>query len=343
LNAGFERYSMLSSNAHILVTGGCGFIGSHLTRMLLRQRPGWRVTNLDALTYAGRRDNLADIENDADTKARYRFVHGNVCDDTLVTALLADTDAVIHAAAESHVDRSINHAAPFTATNILGTQTLLEALRRKLPTTQKQTPTVLISTDEVFGDLPLDQPDLKFDESSPYRPRSPYAASKAAGDMLALAYHHTFGLDVRITHSGNNLGPMQHPEKLIPRFITLLLQGKSVPLYGDGRNVRDWLSVKDHATAVLAVLEHGTPGNRYCVSANIERSNRQVTDAILKHLQLGEDRITCVPDRPGHDRRYAMHAHPLRSLGWSPEHTDFDTLLSNTIDWYAEHRDWWAD
>ncbi len=333
---------MSASDAHILVTGGCGFIGSHLIAQLLRDRPGWRVTNLDALTYAGRRDNLADVESNVALRGRYRFVHGNVCDAALVQECVDGCDAVVHAAAESHVDRSIDNAAPFTATNTLGTQTLLEALRKKHAVTQRQTPMVLISTDEVFGDLPLNDPAQKFDENSPYRPSSPYAASKAAGDLFALAYHHTFGLDVRLTHSGNNLGPRQHPEKLIPRFITLLLQEKRVPLYGDGQNVRDWLAVQDHSSAVLCVLDHGKAGERYCVSANLERSNLDVTRVMLQHLGLGEEHIERVADRPGHDRRYAMHADKLRALGWSPRHRDLDTLLRETIDWYTTHRAWWC-
>ncbi|MEM9296281.1 MAG: dTDP-glucose 4,6-dehydratase [Planctomycetota bacterium] len=322
---------------HILLTGGCGFIGSNFVRLVLDSRPGDRVTNLDALTYSGNPDNLADVEADD----RYTFVHGDICDLELVTPLVDAADAVIHMAAESHVDRSIQDARPFVRTNVLGTQTLLDALRTVDPNGQK--PFVHVSTDEVFGDLPLDQPEVKFHEAMPMAPSSPYSASKAASDLLALAYHHTFGLDIRVTNCSNNFGPYQFPEKVIPLFVCNLIEGKKVPLYGDGKNVRDWLHVVDHCEAVLAALDRGKPGERYCIGGNNERSNLELTRMILQATGKDESFIEPVTDRLGHDRRYAIDATKTRDeLGWQPTRSAWPQALQDTVDWYRANPQWVA-
>ena len=313
----------------LLITGGSGFIGSNLIRHCLADTDH-HLTNLDALTYAAAGNNLADISD-----TRYAFVHGDVCDASRVGPLVADADAVIHLAAESHVDRSIADAAAFLRTNVLGTQTLLDALRAT------PRPLVHVSTDEVFGDLPIDG-DTRFTAESPVRPRSPYAASKAAGEQLALAAHHTHGLDVRVVNCGNNLGPWQHPEKAVPRFITALLTGDTVPLYGDGRNVRDWIHVRDHCDALLAVLERGRPGGRYLVGADQPRSNRELAETLCDLVGVGRERIVAVPDRPGHDRRYAVDASATRAaLGWSPSRSAWPEMLAETVAWYRAHQTWW--
>lgn len=320
----------------VLLTGGCGFIGSNFVRLVLRERPGYTIVNLDALTYSGNPDNLRNLEHDD----RYRFVHGDVCDLDLVTELVAEADAVVHMAAESHVDRSIQDGGPFVTTNVLGTQCLLDAMRRTDPEGAK--PFVHVSTDEVFGDLPLDQPELRFNEQSPYRPGSPYAASKAAGDLMVQAYVHTFGLDCRITHCSNNFGPRQFPEKIIPLFVTNLIRGKKVPLYGDGRNVRDWLHVDDHCEALLAVLERGRHGERYGIGGNNERSNLELTQTILELMGKDPSWIEPVEDRPGHDRRYAIDTGKIESeLGWRPTRSAWPGALEDTIRWYVDHPDWW--
>ncbi len=330
---------------NILITGGCGFIGSNFVRFVLRERPDATLTNLDKLTYSGNRENLRDLEAGDTRNERYRFVEGDINDAELATQLIAECDAVVHMAAESHVDRSIQDARPFVVTNVLGTQTLLDALQR----CEKDRPRdagprvfVHVSTDEVFGDLPLDQPDLKFTEDTPIAPNSPYAASKAGSDLLAAAYHHTFGLDVRITNCSNNFGPYQYPEKVIPLFITNLMEGKTVPLYGDGKNVRDWLHVEDHCEAVLAVLERGKAGRRYCIGGNNERSNLELTHQILDAMGLGEDRIQPVADRLGHDRRYAIDATRVRDeLGWTPSRSAWPAALDDTVAWYRQNPQWW--
>ncbi|MEM1445924.1 MAG: dTDP-glucose 4,6-dehydratase [Planctomycetota bacterium] len=325
----------MTSSRRILVTGGCGFIGSHVVRRLLRDTQH-TVTNLDKLTYAGNPANLRDVENDP----RYTFVQGCITDQTLVASLICESNAILHLAAETHVDRSIGDAAPFMQTNVVGTQTLLDALRHAPDGTSK--PFVQVSTDEVFGDLPIDRPDLRFNEESPVRPRSPYAASKAAGDLLGIAYHTTFGLDVRVTNGSNAYGPNQFPEKLIPSFITRLIDGKSVPLYGDGLNIRDWLHVEDHASAILAVLDHGRSGRRYCIGGQHERSNLTLTRDLLAIMGRDETAIEYVADRPGHDRRYALdHARLRDELGWSPTHTDWQASLTATVRWYEDHPQWW--
>lgn len=318
---------------HILITGGAGFIGSNFIRMLLHSDQHLNVTNLDCLSYSGNLDNLRALAG----FSRYNFVEGNIRDRRLVHQLVEDCTAVVHFAAESHVDRSINDAMPFIKTNVEGTQVLLDVVReiqgRRF---------VHVSTDEVYGSLALDRPDLKFTEDSPLAPNSPYAASKAASDMLVRAYHHTHGLDVVTTRCSNNFGPFQFPEKVIPHFITKLLQGQNVPLYGDGQNVRDWIHVDDHCEGILTVLEHGKAGEVYNIGGNNERSNLQLTHLLLDAMGLGKDRIEYVDDRLGHDRRYAICSGKMRrEFGWRPTRSSWPEALLQTVNWYLANEVWW--
>lgn len=318
---------------HLLVTGGCGFIGSNFVRFVLEQRPEWTLTNVDCLSYSGNPENMVDLEDND----RYRFVHGNINDQAVVDRLIGDCEGVVHFAAESHVDRSIMDSRPFLDSNVLGTQSLLEALRRA-----GGRRLVHVSTDEVYGSLPLDQPELKFTEQTPIAANSPYSASKAAADLIVRAYHHTFDLDVINTRCSNNFGPYQFPEKVIPLFVTNLIEGKKVPLYGDGRNVRDWLAVIDHCEALLKVLEHGTAGEVYNIGGNNERSNLELTHHILKIMGKGEESIEFVTDRLGHDRRYAIDSSKIRSeLGWEPTRSAWPDALEQTVRWYMDHPNWW--
>jgi dTDP-glucose 4,6-dehydratase len=322
---------------HLLITGGCGFIGSNLVRFVRAARPDWIITNLDALTYSGNPANLADLASDP----QYRFVHGNILDRELVERLLAGCDAVAHLAAESHVDRSIVNSRPFIESNVLGTQTLLDAA---LSVWGKGSPKrfLHVSTDEVYGSLPLDRPDLQFTEQTPLHTNSPYSASKAGSDLLALAYHHTHGLNVAMTRCSNNFGPYQYPEKVIPLFVTNLLEGEQVPLYGDGLNVRDWLHVEDHCEALLRVLEAGAAGEVYNIGGNNERSNLELTRTIIALMGKDETSIRYVADRPGHDRRYAIDATKIaRELDWCPTRSAWPAALEQTIRWYTAHPDWW--
>ena len=325
---------MSSDIRQILVTGGAGFIGSNFVRFVLQQRPAWRVINLDALTYAGNEENLRDVAGEE----RYTFVHGDIRDRETVLGALAGCDAVVHFAAESHVDRSILDSSPFISTNVQGTQVLLDACREVGSVARF----VQIGTDEVYGELPLEKKHLKFTERTPLKPNSPYSASKAASDLLALAYHHTFDLPVIVTRCSNNFGPYQYPEKVIPLFVTNLIDGLKVPLYGDGRNVRDWLHVIDHCEAVLTVLERGRPGEVYNIGGNNEQSNLELTGAILQLMGMGEQMIQPVTDRLGHDRRYAIDASKIRrELGWSPTRSAWPAALAQTIDWYRDNEPWW--
>lgn len=318
---------------HLLVTGGCGFIGANFVRLVLRERPAWSVTNLDSLTYSGNPDNLADIAEDAS----YSFVKGDVRDATVAADLVEKADAVVHFAAESHVDRSIVDSLCFVETNVLGTQTMLEATRRSPGTRFLQ-----VGTDEVYGSLPLDRPELRFTEESPLAPNSPYSASKAGADCLVRSYHHTYGLDVVTTRCSNNFGPYQFPEKVIPLFVTNLLDGAKVPLYGDGKNVRDWLHVEDHCEALLAVLEHGRSGEVYNIGGDNERSNIEMARLLLAALEQSEDMIEYVTDRLGHDRRYAIDSGKLRSdLGWAASRSQWPEALEDTVRWYRDNRPWW--
>jgi dTDP-glucose 4,6-dehydratase len=320
----------------LVVTGGAGFIGTNFVRMVLESRPKTRIVNIDALTYAGVRANLAEFEG----TSRYRFVHGDITDGALMEELVSDADAIVNFAAESHVDRSIQDASPFVRTNVEGVRSMLDAVRRS---GKRDFRVVQVSTDEVYGDLPIDRPDLKFREDTPLAPHSPYSASKTGGDLLVQAYHHTFGMDALITRCSNNFGPYQFPEKVIPLFVTNLLRGQKVPLYGEGLNVRDWLHVEDHCEAILAVLERGRAGEIYNIGGNNERNNRELTDEILRLLGKGPEFIQRVPDRLGHDQRYAIDASKIeRELGWRPTRSAWPDALANTVTWYRENEAWWT-
>jgi len=316
---------------NVLITGGCGFIGSNLVRLLLAERPGWRLVNLDKLTYAGNGENLADLAE----HPRYRFVRGDIQNGELVADLLRTEriDAVMHLAAESHVDRSILTPAVFIDTNVRGTQVLLEAAREA-----KVKRFLHVSTDEVYGSL---GPTGLFTERTPLDPSSPYSASKAASDLLALAYAHTFQLPVVVTRCSNNYGPYQFPEKLIPLMIANALRDRPLPVYGDGMNVRDWIHVEDHARGLLAALELGEPGQVYNFGAASERHNIDIVKQVLSLVGKPESLISYVKDRPGHDRRYAIDATRAHDkLGWSPRHR-FEAALAETVRWYVAQRPWW--
>ncbi|WP_206341081.1 dTDP-glucose 4,6-dehydratase [Streptomyces ureilyticus] len=314
----------------ILVTGGAGFIGSHYVRTLLGPAgpPDVAITVLDKLTYAGNPANLYEV-HDAD---RFCFVRGDICDAQLVGKLVSRHDQVVHFAAESHVDRSILGSEAFVRTNMAGTQTLLDAaLRHRLRTF------VHISTDEVYGSIRSGS----WPETDPLRPNSPYAASKAGADLMALAHHRTHGLDVRVTRCSNNYGPHQFPEKVIPLFITRLLDGRQVPLYGDGLNVRDWIHVDDHVRGIELVRTGGRPGEVYNIGGGNELSNRELTGLLLRECGADWDMVTFVEDRKGHDRRYSVDFTKVRAeLGYAPR-KELATGLAETVDWYRTHRFWW--
>jgi dTDP-glucose 4,6-dehydratase len=321
-----EGISMLS----VLVTGGCGFIGSNFIRYLLGAEPDVRVVNLDCLTYAGNPANLAGLEGDP----RYRLVRGSITDRDAVRRAADGAQAIIHFAAESHVDRSIHDSGPFVQTNVLGTQVLLDAARELGVERYVQ-----VSTDEVYGSL---GPTGFFTEETPLAPNSPYAASKAAADLLVRSYHHTFGLPAVITRCSNNYGPYQFPEKLIPLFISNLLRDEPVPVYGDGRQVRDWVHVTDHCRAIHRVWRAGGVGEVYNVGGRCERTNLELTRTLLDVLGKPESLIRHVKDRPGHDRRYAIDCGKIeRELGWRPE-VPFETGLRDTVAWYRANGDWVA-
>jgi dTDP-glucose 4,6-dehydratase len=315
----------------ILVTGGAGFIGSHYVRtMLSGGYPGFQdasVTVLDRLTYAG---NLANLEPVAGCP-RLRFVHGDIADAALVRSLLPGHDAVVNFAAETHVDRSISGASPFVATNVAGVQVLLQACLDA-----GTGPVVQVSTDEVYGSIASGA----WTEEAPLDPSSPYSAAKAGGDLIARAYARTHGLDVRITRCCNNYGPYQYPEKVIPLFVTNLLDGRPVPLYGDGGNIRGWIHVDDHCRGIQLVLERGQAGQTYHINGDAELTNLELTQALLDCCGAGWDLVTRVPDRKGHDRRYCLDDARLRAMGYAPR-TGFADGLADTVRWYASHRDWW--
>ena len=315
---------------NIVVTGGAGFIGSNFVHWVLDNQPDAHVTVLDALTYAGNRENLAGRDPE-----RMTFVHGDICDADLVDRLFAEADACVHFAAESHNDNSIADPSPFLRTNVEGTFTLLQAARNHGVRFHH------ISTDEVYGDLALDDPN-RFTEETPYCPSSPYSSTKASSDMLVRAWHRTYGVEATISNCSKNYGPYQHIETFLPRQITNILCGIRPKLYGDGRNVRDWIHTEDHSSAVWAILTQGRIGETYLIGADGERSNIDVLRAILAAMGKDADDFDWVKDRPGHDRRYAIDSTKLRrELGWSPKHTNFDEGLARTIQWYTDNPSWW--
>ena len=330
---------------NVLITGGAGFIGANFAHHWVEKHPSDRVTVLDVLTYAGSRKNLADLEG----REGFSFVHGDICDEALMNQLMRERgiDTVVHFAAESHVDRSIDGPDVFVTTNIVGTHVLLKAAKVAWAGKQGDFRFHHVSTDEVYGSLEPGDP--AFDERTPYDPSSPYSASKAASDHLVRAYQRTFGLPATITNCSNNYGPYQYPEKLIPVVILNALAGRSIPVYGDGKNVRDWLYVGDHCTAIECVIERGRLGETYNVGGNGERTNIEIVRTICELLderhpdakhRSYESLIKFVQDRPGHDRRYAIDIHRIeRELGWRPS-LDLAGGLALTVDWYLDHLDW---
>ncbi len=315
----------------LLVTGGAGFIGSNFVHFMLGKYPEYEVVTLDALTYAGNLENLRAAEGNT----RHRFVKGNITDAALVDELVRECDSVVHFAAESHVDRSIMDPGAFVETNVHGTYTLLEAAKKHGKRFHH------VSTDEVFGALGKD--DAPFDESTPYDPRSPYSASKAASDHLVRAYFHTYGLPVTISNCSNNYGPYHFPEKLIPLAITNLLEGKTVPIYGDGLQVRDWLFVEDHCRALDLILHQGKLGETYCVGGNAEKENIWIAKKLLELLGKDESSIEYVEDRAGHDRRYAINFSKIKNeLGWEPT-VILEDGLTQTVEWFKENEAWWKN
>lgn len=317
----------------ILITGGAGFIGSALVRMILERLPGAEVVNFDALTYAASLSGLEDVLE----HPRHRFVRGDIADRAAVRRAMDGCDCVINVAAESHVDRSIIDSSPFIRTNVLGTQVLLDSARELKVQRYLQ-----VSTDEVYGSLSLDPAEPAFTEATPLNPSSPYAASKAAADLLVLAYVHTFGFPAMITRCSNNFGPRQFPEKVIPLFTINLMRGKRVPLYGDGLNVRDWIHVDDHCAAIIAALERGQAGRVYNVGASNEHPNVELTRMLLRLTGRDPSFIEHVTDRLGHDRRYAIDSTWTRkALGWEATRSQWPAALEDTVQWYRENQIWW--
>lgn len=318
---------------NILVTGGAGFIGSNFIKYMLKNYE-YNIYNFDKLTYAGNLENLSDIENDK----RYKFIKGDICDAEFVEKSLIENkiDTIVNFAAESHVDRSILGPKEFIVTNVIGTQTLLDASKKIGIEKYLQ-----VSTDEVYGSLPEDKPEIKFTEKTPITTNSPYSASKASADLLVNAYLHTFKLPVLITRCSNNYGPYQFPEKLIPLMIAKALDGEKLPVYGDGKNVRDWLYVEDHCSAISEVLHKGKIGEVYNIGGNNEWYNIDIVKIILKILGKGEEFITYIKDRPGHDRRYAIDSTKIMTeLGWTPKY-QFAGGIEKTINWYVKNEQWW--
>ena len=310
-----------------LVTGGAGFIGSNYIHFLLRNRDDVRVINLDKLTYAGNLKNLKDLEKDD----RYEFVHGDICNRELVDKLIQKCDVIVNFAAESHVDRSIGAPDDFIKTDIFGAFVLLESAR-----SHGIEKFIQISTDEVYGSIE----NGSFREDDPLMPSSPYSASKAGADRLAYSYYVTYELPVIITRCSNNYGPYQYPEKLIPLFVTNAMDDKTLPIYGDGKNVRDWIFVDDHCSAIELLVGKGENGEIYNIGAGNEENNLHITKTILNVLNKSDDLMTFVTDRPGHDRRYSVTTEKIRALGWKPDH-DFESAMKKTITWYVENRWWW--
>ena len=315
---------------NIIVTGGCGFIGSNFVHYVVNNHPDVHVTVLDKLTYAGNKENIAGLPTD-----RVELVVGDICDRELLDKLVPGHDAIVHYAAESHNDNSIANPEPFLHTNVEGTYCLLEACRKYDMRYHH------VSTDEVYGDLALDDP-ARFTEETPYNSSSPYSSTKAASDLLVRAWTRTYGLRTTISNCSNNYGPYQHIEKFIPRQITNILCGIKPKLYGDGLNVRDWIHTEDHSSAVWTILTKGKMGETYLIGADGEKSNIDVLHAILEGMGKSSDDFDWVRDRPGHDRRYAIDSTKLRTeLGWQPKHTNFAAGLAQTIQWYRDHESWW--
>ncbi|MFA6304664.1 MAG: dTDP-glucose 4,6-dehydratase [Patescibacteria group bacterium] len=314
---------------NLLITGGAGFAGSNFIRHILKKYPNYKIINLDKLTYAGNLDNLKDIEGNAN----YKFVKGDIVDQRTVFKICRNNkiDAIINYAAETHVDRSILDPDAFVKTDVIGTYNIMEAVKEF-----KISRFIQISTDEVFGSISKGL----FTEDSPFLPNSPYSASKASADLLCRSYIKTYNLPVIVTHSCNFYGPYQYPEKLIPLFITNLLENKKVPLYGDGKNIREWIYVLDHCWAIDFLLHKGVVGEVYNIGTGVEKKNYQTTDIILKELGLSKDKIELIKDRPGHDRRYAVDWSKLKKLGWQPEY-DFNDAIHETIRWYKQNEWWW--
>ncbi len=316
-------------NKHILVTGGAGFIGANFVHYLVQHHPEYRVSVIDKLTYAGNQDNLKDILD------KVTFVAGDICDETVLDPLVAQADIVVHFAAESHNDNSLANPWPFVESNVIGTFRILEAVRRHGKRLHH------ISTDEVYGDLELDDP-AKFTPDTPYNPSSPYSSTKAGSDMLVRAWVRSFGIHATISNCSNNYGPYQHVEKFIPRQITEILEGRKPRLYGTGENVRDWIHVDDHNSAVVKIMESGQSGETYLIGANGEKNNKEVVEMILELMDKDTDDYEHVNDRPGHDLRYAIDNSKLvTELGWQPKYTDFRDGLAATIQWYRENEAWW--
>jgi dTDP-glucose 4,6-dehydratase len=335
----------VAPGSHLLVTGGAGFIGSEYVRQVLARRDGTRVTVLDKLTYAGNLANLGAVEGDEEQARRFRFVHGDIADPEAVAPLVAEADAVVNVAAETHVDRSILDPEAFLRTGVIGVQVLLEAVRAQADA-GRDVRFLQVSTDEVYGDIARG----RSTETDPLAPRSPYAAAKASGELLVRAAVVTFGIDAVITRGSNTYGPYQHPEKLVPLFITNALAGEPLPMYGDGMQVRDWLHVSDHAAGIDHVLRHGEPGEAYNLPGGTELPNRDVIGRLLEATGRDWSLVRTVPDRPGHDRRYAMDGAKVAALAWTPM-VSFDDGLPATVAWYRDNPAWveaakggdWAD
>ena len=314
----------------LLVSGGAGFIGSNFIHYWLKNNSSDEIINLDKLSYAGNLDNLKDVE----TNDNYRFVQGDICDRDLVRTLMKDIDVVVHLAAESHVDRSIQNSEDFIRTNVEGTRVLLDEAKRAGVSRFHH-----VSTDEVFGALSFQ--DAPFNENTPYDPRSPYSASKAASDHLVRAYFHTHNLPITISNCSNNYGPYQYPEKLIPLFISNLIEGKKIPVYGSGQNIRDWIHVDDHSLGIEAIIKKGKIGETYCLGGNSEYSNLEITKKIIKIMNTDDSMIEYVKDRAGHDLRYAIdYSKAKRELAWEPK-VSLDEGLKDTVSWYRENTAWW--